>query len=57
MPDLDHIAIEVSNTNIAIKFYTEKLGFTLNSRAINEAEQEEYCFLSSNGTNLEIICD
>jgi len=57
MPKLDHIAIEVSNTDVAIEFYTKKLGFTLTSRTMNEAEKEEYCFLKSDGTNLEIICD
>lgn len=57
MPKLDHIAIEVSNTDAAIDFYTSKLGFTLVSRAVNEEEHEEYCFLESEGTNLEILSD
>jgi catechol 2,3-dioxygenase-like lactoylglutathione lyase family enzyme len=57
MPYLDHVAIEVSDTDAAIAFYTEKLEFRLVSRAMNEVEREEYCFLTSDGTNLEIICD
>jgi catechol-2,3-dioxygenase len=36
MPKLDHIALEVSNLDRAIKFYTEKLGFFLKSRSTNK---------------------
>jgi catechol 2,3-dioxygenase-like lactoylglutathione lyase family enzyme len=57
MPKLDHIALEVSNLDKAIEFYTENLGFTLQSRATNEEQQEEYCFLESEGTCLELISD
>jgi catechol 2,3-dioxygenase-like lactoylglutathione lyase family enzyme len=57
MPKLDHIALEVSDMDVSIIFYTTNLGFTLTSRAINEQEQEEYCFLDSQGTRLEPISD
>jgi len=57
MPTLDHIAIEVSNIDRAIEFYADRMGFILVSRAINRDQQEEYCFLKSNGTNLELISD
>ena len=57
MPKLDHIALEVSNLDRAIEFYTHKLGFTLKSRALNEEQQEDYCFLESEGTTLELISD
>ena len=57
MPKLDHVALEVSNLDRAIQFYTEDLGFTLKSRATNEEQQEEYCFLESEGTCLELISD
>jgi len=57
MPRLDHIALEVSDLDRAIRFYTEDLGFTLKSRAINQEQQEEYCFLESEGTSLELISD
>ena len=57
MPKLDHIALEVSDTDRAIEFYTDKLGFELVSRAVNDEEQEEYCFLKSDGTSLELISD
>jgi catechol 2,3-dioxygenase-like lactoylglutathione lyase family enzyme len=55
MPKLDHIALEVSNLDRAIEFYTEKMGFILRSRATNQEQQEEYCFLESEGTTLELI--
>ena len=57
MPKLDHIALEVSNLDRAIEFYTDKMGFMLISRGTNEDQQEEYCFLKSDGTNLELISD
>lgn len=57
MPKLDHIALEVSNLDRAIKFYTEKMGFVLKSRSTNDEQHEAYCFLESEGTNLELISD
>jgi catechol 2,3-dioxygenase-like lactoylglutathione lyase family enzyme len=57
MPRLDHIALEVADMDRAIAFYTEKLGFSLRSRATNHEQQEDYCFLSSEGLNLELISD
>lgn len=57
MPKLDHIALEVSDMDQAIAFYTDKMGFTLASRATNEDQKEEYCFLESDGINLELISD
>ncbi len=57
MPKLDHIALEVSNLDIAIEFYTEKMGFILKSRATNEEQQEDYCFLKSEDTCIELISD
>lgn len=57
MPKLDHIALEVSDLDRAIEFYAQALGFTLASRAINEEQKEEYCFLTSEGTSLELISD
>lgn len=57
MPKLDHIAVEVSNMEKAIEFYVNKLGFGLQSKAVNEEQHEAYCFLESEGTHLELICD
>lgn len=54
---LDHAALQVKNMDGAIAFYTEKLGFGLNHRAINEDEQEEYAFISSGDVRIELIKD
>ena len=57
MPRLDHIALEVSDMDRALEFYTDKMGFILVSREINDEEKEEFCFLKSDGTSLELISD
>ena len=57
MPKLDHIALEVSDLERAIRFYTDKLGFALKSKNINHEQKEAYCFLESEGTCLELISD
>ena len=57
MPKLDHVALEVSNIDLSIEFYTQKLGFVFVSRAIDEKEHEEYCYLESNGFSLELLKD
>ncbi|MEO8416881.1 MAG: VOC family protein [Ginsengibacter sp.] len=54
---MDHCGFQVKNLDIAIKFYTEKLLFKLDYRAINEEEQEEYAFLSLGKARLELIQD
>jgi len=53
----DHAALQVQNMDRAIAFYTEKLGFTLNHRAINQEEQEEYAFISAGDVRIELIQD
>jgi lactoylglutathione lyase len=57
MPNLDHIALEVSDIDRSIEFYTTKIGFTLVSRSTNEEEYEEYCFLKSGDFILELLTD
>ena len=57
MPRLDHIALEVSDMDRALEFYTDKMGFVLVSREIKNEEKEEFCFLKSDGTSLELISD
>ena len=57
MPKLDHVAIEVSDMNASIDFYTKKLGFEFISRNIDEKEKEEYCYLRSDGFYLELLHD
>ena len=54
---MDHCGFQVKNMDSAIKFYTEKLLFKLDYRAINEEEQEEYAFLSLGKARLELIQD
>ena len=57
MPKLDHVAIEVSDMNASIDFYTQRLGFEFISRNIDEKEKEEYCYLKSEGFYLELLRD
>ena len=54
---MDHCGFQVKNLDLSIKFYTEKLLFKLDYRAINEEEQEEYAFLSLGKARLELIQD
>ena len=53
----DHYGFQVKHMDKAIAFYTEKLGFQLDYRAINQEEQEEYAFLSLGTARLELIQD
>jgi lactoylglutathione lyase len=57
MPKLDHVAIEVSSMDASIDFYTNILDFSFVSRAIDEKENEEYCYLETEGFSLELLCD
>lgn len=54
---MDHCGFQVKNLDSAIEFYTEKLLFKLDYRAVNEKEQEEYAFLSLGKARLELIQD
>lgn len=54
---MDHCGFQVRNLDSAIKFFTQKLLFQLDYRAINEEEQEEYAFLSLGKARLELIQD
>jgi len=54
---MDHCGFQVKNLDLAIQFYTEKLLFKLDYRAVNEQEQEEYAFLSLGKARLELIQD
>jgi catechol 2,3-dioxygenase-like lactoylglutathione lyase family enzyme len=51
----DHIAFQVGDMDAAIAFYVEKLGFSLLSRNVNEAEREEYSFLTLGDVRLELL--
>jgi lactoylglutathione lyase len=53
----DHCGFQVRSLEAAIRFYTEKIGFTLDTQSVNEAEQEAYAFLSLGTARLELIQD
>ena len=53
----DHCAFQVRSLDAAILFYTGKLGFHLDFRAVNEVEREAYAFVSLGMARLELIQD
>jgi catechol 2,3-dioxygenase-like lactoylglutathione lyase family enzyme len=55
MPKLDHVAVQVSNLDAAILFYTVKLGMTLLFKTVDEIHHEAFCFLQLEGANLELL--
>jgi len=57
MNNFDHVAFQVSSLDEAIRFYVDKLGFTLSSKAVNAQEQEAYAFLTLSDLRLELIQD
>ena len=57
MGQFDHVALQVGNMDVAIRFYVEKLGFALSSRAVNQEEMEEFVFLTLGDLRLELIQD
>lgn len=52
---VDHFAIEVSDLDAAIRFYTEKLGLKLMFSEVDENQHEAYAFLELEGGNLELL--
>ena len=57
MEKCDHVAFQVGEMDAAVGFYVEKLGFTLVSRQVDEAEHEEFAFLALGEVRLELIQD
>jgi len=55
MPKLDHVALEVSDMDAAIAFYTQKLGLKLISNKVDEIHHEAFAFLKLDGGNLELL--
>jgi lactoylglutathione lyase len=55
--NFDHAAFQVSDMALAIKWYTEKLGFKFLFQGTNEEQREEYSFLSYGDSKLELIQD
>jgi len=57
MEKCDHVAFQVGDMDAAVRFYVEKLGFALASRQVDEAEHEEFAFLTLGDVRLELIQD
>jgi len=57
MEKCDHVAFQVGDMNAAVRFYVEKLGFALASRQVDEAEHEEFAFLTLGEVRLELLRD
>jgi catechol 2,3-dioxygenase-like lactoylglutathione lyase family enzyme len=55
MVKLDHVALEVSDMEDAIAFYTRKLGLKLISSKVDEIHHEAFAFLKLEGANLELL--
>ena len=55
MPKLDHVAIQVSDIQASIAFYTEKLGLKLMFHKVDPEHHEAFAFLELEGGNLELL--
>lgn len=55
MYKLDHVALQVSDLDAAVSFYTETLGLKLLFRTVDELHHETFCFLQLEGANLELL--
>jgi catechol 2,3-dioxygenase-like lactoylglutathione lyase family enzyme len=55
MRRLDHVALQVSDLDAAISFYTEKLKLKLLFKTVDELHHEAFCFLELEGGNLELL--
>lgn len=53
----DHCALQVTNLDAAIEFYTKKLGFLLLSIDVSEQHKIKYAFLDLNGSKIELLED
>ncbi len=51
----DHCAIQVSNLDSAIEFYTKKLGFKAISIEVSDQHRIKYAFLDLNGSKFELL--
>lgn len=55
MPRLDHVAIQVSDMDQSITFYTEVLGLPLMFNKVDRDHGEAFAFLALEGGNLELL--
>ena len=53
----DHTAVQVSNLDVSIEFYTKKLGFKLLSVDESEEQKIKFAFLEINGSKFELLED
>ena len=53
---LDHVGIAVEDIDSAIELYTNKLGFSFDSREVIEAHNVELAFVKLANTKLEFVC-
>ncbi len=51
----DHFAFQVSDLDVSIKFYQEKLGLELMSKTVDEEHHEAFAFLKLDGCNIELL--
>jgi catechol 2,3-dioxygenase-like lactoylglutathione lyase family enzyme len=57
MGQYDHFAFQVGDMDLAIRFYVEKLGFSLSFRSTNAEVGEELAFLALGDLRLELLRD
>ena len=55
MPRLDHVALQVSDMDASIEFYTEVLGLPLLFKKADSDHNEVFAFLELEGGNLELL--
>ena len=55
LPVVDHIAFQVSDLELSLKFYCDSLNFKLLSKTIDTEHHEAFAFLELEGGNLEIL--
>jgi lactoylglutathione lyase len=55
MKGYDHLGFQVGSMDVSLRFYTEKLGFTLVSRNVNPDSGLEFAFLTLGDLSLELL--
>jgi lactoylglutathione lyase len=52
---LDHVALPVSDMDVALHFYGEQLGLKFMFRQVDPVEQEDFAYFELEGGNLELL--
>jgi catechol 2,3-dioxygenase-like lactoylglutathione lyase family enzyme len=52
---LDHVALPVSDVDVALQFYGELLGLKLMFREVDPVQQEDFAYFELEGGNLELL--